>query len=239
MMEKRVIAIFDTAANKAHCERLEELGQEVLRLPPPGWLTRSATVSDGEMLQQAAEGDLVIFNDARAAAAFGEFAEEFGFDVFELDNVAICALGEAVADQLRFLQIHADLVPRELSPDTVVREIAGYVAAGSLSGKRILIVYASMEPSELADGLEAGGARLSILRVAAPEDLQLARAKALIVGGEPDLFFLSSAFDLEDLFVFSRSIGMPDMLDRSLIVCADESTLAIAAERGVIGTPAF
>jgi uroporphyrinogen-III synthase len=69
-----------------------------------------------------AEFDWVIFPDLHSVDFFlGQIGERF-----ELDELRVCAFGEAVADKLRFSQLHADVIPSGLDDETVFAAISAY-----------------------------------------------------------------------------------------------------------------
>jgi len=235
-MEKQTIAVVDSAANKHYAKRLEGLGHDILKLPPLGWAPVDPGESEAEALRSVSGFDWVVFADTRAAWAFGDAARAAGLDLFEMDSVMTCAVGESAADHLRFLQVHADVIPRDVAADAVLEDLKEYLAGDPIAGKRFLVIHSQGSGSELCAAIEGAGGEVRAVRTAVHTGGKAgfaARVRALILGGEPHDVFLGSAFDLQDLVLMADLTGDPGLLTERGIICGDASVVASASERGL------
>lgn len=237
-MEKPTTALIDSAANKHYATRLEGIGHDILKLPPLGWKPLQLGKRETEALHSVTGFDWVVFTDTRAAWAFGDAARGAGLDLFEMDSVQTCALGESAADHLRFLQVHADVIPRDVSARAVIGDLREYLAGERIEGMRFLVIHSEGSGSHLCAELERAGTEVRKVRTAEHTGGAsgfAARVKALILGGEPQNVFLGSAFDLQDIGLMAVLTGDSDLLAGRKIICGDASVLACVSERGLAG----
>jgi uroporphyrinogen-III synthase len=224
-------ALFANAANKKLCAELEAAGNVILL--PEISAARTAAFDDET---NPLDFDWLIFSDTFAADFFLEKLGGEDFDFYELDAVRVCALGEAVSDRLRFVQVHADVIPPKLDAATVFGAISDYVSSeAAFEGLRFLLVREISQTNHLAETLRASGAVVSEyapyeFQIAAAENLT--RLKTLLKGGAADEFVFTSPFDATALqFLFGENL--PDLLAETQISATDEITFQTLIEHGL------
>jgi uroporphyrinogen-III synthase len=229
-------AVAADARSKKVRELLVSQGKQVLEFP----LIRPVeTPLDGagrDLIKNLPDFDWVIFTDIFTVDIFFEHLDREDLDYFLLDEMRICALGEAAADRLRFRQVHTDVIPADNSARTVFSAIRDYVyEEKNLSDARILLLRETGRASELADLLKsktAAVAELEIYESAGFDSPETAKFKALVLGGAIDEFVFSSPEDVYSLF---KMIG-PDLagaLKEAKVISADEITAQTLQEFGV------
>ncbi len=149
------------------------------------------------------EFDWVVFPDLHSVDFFlANITERF-----ELDELRVCAFGEAVANRLRFSQLHADVIPARLDDDAVFSAISAYDPP---QGANFLIPKEKCASSGLTAVLRESGANAAELPVyEIRESPDFTRLKTLLLGGAVDEFIFTSPQDVFSLSHYSnlRSIN--------------------------------
>ena len=137
----KTYGLFSTPTNKKIIAELEARNKKILKLP--GVESQRIHPADAtlEKILNFANFDWIVFSDVLTVDYFLEILEENEIDLFELDEVRICAFGEAVSDRLRFVQIHTDVLPAKINNEEIIESIKNYVNnENGLNGQRILIL---------------------------------------------------------------------------------------------------
>ena len=221
--DSKTYALFSTVANRKIITELEMKGSKVFQFTPVETEKIANDVNNAFIQNDLAQINWIIFPDVFSVDYFVELLEANEFDLFELDEKRIVVFGEAVADRLRFSQIHADLIPNSVEIDDIFSAIVNYVGRDDLSDLSFLLVKDIEYQSEINRRLSKIGAEiieLNIYRKLANDKKEAAKLKTLLKGGAIDEFIFSSP---EDVF-FLREI------------LTDEKLSEIFSETKVLGT---
>jgi uroporphyrinogen-III synthase len=213
-MSDHTYGLFRNDINKRLIAKLEEKKADVRLFPAvePRRLNM-------EQSADPAKFDWIIFCDPHSVEFFLAGVRE----KFELDNLRVCALGEAVADRLRFSQLHADVIPAKIDPGTVFSAIEGYESPANL---RFLIPKESKYKTGLSVLLRNAGAEVEELPVYEIAEIsELPRFRSLLMGGAIDEFIFGSPQDVYDLSFYVN----PEALDYKTSA-ADEATFQTLRE---------
>jgi uroporphyrinogen-III synthase len=209
--------LFQTPANKAFIAKLKERGLVVIALPQV-----EASALAFALTEPLDSFDWVVFRDIYSVDFFLTGIGE----AFALDELRVCAYGEAVADRLRFSQVHADIIPARIAAEEILSEIAAY---DTIAGKRFLIPREKYAAAELASLLKNKNGEVVELPVyEAHRSPELAKWRSLLVGGAIDNFIFTSPQDVYDLQVFAG----PGEINATL-QAFDEQTLRSLQEFGL------
>ncbi len=225
--EEKTYALIASPNGKRIVKTIESAGAKVVLFPQIQAAPRRLDEEESEILSEAVNYDWLIFFDVLAVDYFLRKLEEAETDLFELDSIRICALGEAVADRLRFVQLHADVVPLAVDAQTTFSALTDYIGAERLNGKRFLIVKRESAEAEIKNNLTERGAiaaELEIYETIIEEQTENARLKALLKGGAIDEFVFASPEDLIALRAFLRVDSISDYFNETTISVADEVT---------------
>lgn len=234
--ERKTYAVFARPKNKKLIAELEKSGAAVVRMTP----ARLSALDDsefGEALTNIGQFDWLIFADVCAVEFFLEAAQAKDFDLFDLDDIHVCALGEATAERLRLAQIHTDVVPSANTPEKIVESIAEYIfETDGLSGKKFLLLKELNGPAEFCAALESENAsviKAAIYRADFVESGETAKLKALIKGGAIDEILFAAPEDwLHFRFLFNRE-NPAEILRGVKVSAADEATRQTLGEYNI------
>lgn len=206
-INEKTFALFANANNRKIISELERAGAKVIKFPPLEAEKIELNESSIEQLSRLAEFDWVIFPDVLTVDFFLQTLEENAVDFFELDQVRVCAFGEAVSDQLRFVQLHADVIPNRLRTEDVLSALKNYVAAEDFMRLKFLLVRGSLFEDELKKQLMQADAEvcdLPVYQIKVSKENEIPKIKALLKGGAIDEFVFSEPTDFTHLnYIFS------------------------------------
>jgi len=198
---QKTYALIANPLNNRLIARLKENNEEIIIFPAVKTIGARLNETAVEFIRNPSAFDWIVFTDTFAADYFIEAMREYGTDFFELDDLTVCALGEAVADRLRFVQIHADVIPSNVNDETVFSTISQY-AGGEISRQRLLVLRENSKIFEFVEMLKSENAaveKLSIYEAAFDNEPELTKIKTLLTGGAIDEFVFSSAEDVAAL----------------------------------------
>jgi uroporphyrinogen III methyltransferase/synthase len=215
---------------------LERYGAEVILCPT----IEICALDNYERLDEAIDHlygyDWLIFTSVNGVDYFFQRLKTRGRSAQDLDELKVCAIGEATADSLRDLHVHVDVIPEEFKAEGVFAALERFVGGtAAISNLNVLIPRASVARDYLPKALEQAGARVDVVpayRTALPADLDRGRVAAMLSGGADCIAFTSSStvknlvqlFDTQDL---SRDLA------GVVIACIGDVTAKTAAEFGL------
>src|SRR5258708_4048836 len=128
--------------------------------------------------------DWLIFSSINAVDFFLRRLAARSREVSELDEVKVCAIGEATAERLRQAHIHIDIVPVKFKAEGVFAALTRFVGGRErLHGLNLLLPRATAARDYLPRALEEAGAPVDVVppyRTVLPENLDPRRLKALL-----------------------------------------------------------
>lgn len=180
--------------------------------------------------------DWLIFTSVNGVDHFFSRFQKSGHDTRELDDVKVCAIGDATAEKLRGLQVHVDVVPTEFKAEGVYAALESFVGGQeALRGLNILIPRASVARDYLPKALEEAGSRVDVVPAyvtSLPDDLDKGHVAAMLSGSADCIAFTSSSTvrNLAQLFD-TQDLSAP--LANVVVACIGDVTASTAAEYGL------
>jgi uroporphyrinogen III methyltransferase/synthase len=180
--------------------------------------------------------DWLIITSANAIEFFLRRLDHRGVKVDQLDEIKVCAIGQASADKLRDAHVHVDVVPAHAKAEGVFAALTEF-AGGSeqLRGLNILLPRAAVGRDYLPKTLEEAGARVDVVtayRTVVPEDLDRGRWSAMLAGSADCIAFTSSS-TVKNLALLFDTHDLSKILDGVSIACIGDVTAATATEYGL------
>lgn len=178
--------------------------------------------------------DWLIFTSVNGVDYFLRRLNQSGKEVSELDELKVCAIGEATAERLRAASIHVDLVPEEFKAEGVFTALEKFIGGGdAFVGQNFLIPRAAQARDYLPRALEAAGARCDVIpvyRTVAPQDTEKRRVEALLAGGAIDCITFTSSSTVRNFAELFDTTDLSRLLAGVRVACIGDITAATAAE---------
>ena len=233
----RTVVVTRAAAQAAEfVKELEEYGAKVIVCPT----IEIAEPESYERLDEAIDHlygyDWLIFTSANAIEFFLRRLKHRGIKVEDLDDIKVCAIGQASADKLRDAHVHVDVIPAHAKAEGVFSALFDFVGGSeNLHGLNILLPRAAVGRDYLPKALEDAGARVDVVtayRTVVPEDLDRGRLSAMLAGSADCIAFTSSS-TVKNLALLFDTHDLSKILSSVTIACIGEVTAATAAEYGL------
>lgn len=236
MPDDKTYALFSTPNNKKIIADLEARNKKFIKFPAVETQKFDLDEATLENLLNIKQFDWIIFTDVLTADYFLQILEENEVDLFELDEVRICAYGEAVSDRLRFVQIHTDVLPNQIEDTEIIEAIKNYVNSEiGLREQNILLLHRQNTKISIAETLIAEGANvleLEIYQMSSDYKQEFPKLRALINGGAIDEFIFSAPEDLIYLkFIINTETINADLFEQFSIT--NETTFKTLFELGI------
>ena len=180
--------------------------------------------------------DWLIFTSANAIDFFLRRLSTRGIEVQDLDDIKVCAIGQASADKLRDAHVHVDVIPSQAKAEGVFAALAEFVGGSEhLHGLNILLPRAAVGRDYLPKALEEAGARVDVVtayRTIVPENLDRGRLSAMLAGSADCIAFTSSS-TVKNLARLFDTHDLSKILSGVTIACIGDLTAATAEEHGL------
>ncbi len=231
---KKTYGLFDNRFNKKLISELQRGGEDSLIFPLLRAVKQELSADDAGCLMNLGEFDWLILTDVLAADFFIESLQALEIDFYELDDLTVCAVGEAVADRLRFVQAHADVIPSKADDEAIFSAIKAYAGA-DLEDLKFLVAgetNAVFPYVEKLAGEKASVRQLAVYRAGFPDETETIKLKALLTGGAVDEFVFSSPEDLLGLKFLLSGANLTAVLSETRISATSEIVYQTLQENG-------
>ena len=237
---QKTYALLAGPANRKRVLALEQSGAKIFQFAPLEIRPLNVAANSAIIKKNLNRFDWIIFPDVYTVDYFLEILNENEIDLFELDALQVVALGESVADRLRFVQLHADIIPHTVKIEIVLTALIDYLGKENLAGLNFLFPRETLFNSELKDKLREAGADVTeilIYQAEISEKNISANLKALLKGGAVDEFIVTSAEDVIALKHHLSTENLAEALSEVKISGVDEVSMQTLRENDL--RPAF
>ena len=215
---------------------LERYGASVLLCPT----IEIRELESYERLDEAIEDlygyDWLIFTSVNGVEYFFRRLKIGNRDISDVDELKVCAIGEATAERLRDLHVHVDVIPEEFKAEGVFSALERFVGGPeAIRGLNVLIPRASVARDYLPKALEQAGARVDVIpayRTELPADLDRGRVAAMLSGSADCIAFTSSS-TVRNLARLFDTQDLSNTLAGVVIACIGDITATTAADYGL------
>lgn len=222
----KTYAVFDSPNNKKTIAEMSAQNIETIIFPT---IATKGIENTDSFPQNLNDFDWLIFPDVYAVEYFINYLEKLEVDLFELDFLRVCAFGEAVADRLRFSQLHADVITSTIKTKDVLPELRDYIFDESeFENLRFLILKeknAGIEISQKLSELNSQIMELPIYSAEIEDETTIPKLKALLKGGAIDEFIFSTHLDVLNLAQLFQTENLADLLEGITLTATDKITL--------------
>jgi len=180
--------------------------------------------------------DWLIFTSVNGVDYFFQRLKVSERQASDLDELKVCAIGEATAERLRELHVHVDVIPEEFKAEGVFTALESFVGGPeALKNLNVLIPRASVARDYLPKALEEAGARVDVVPAyltSLPENLDRGRVAAMLSGGADCIAFTSSS-TVRNLAQLFDTQDLSNALAGVVIACIGDVTATTAAGYGL------
>lgn len=224
------------AQAKDFVSELEKFGARVIACP-------TIEIDDPESFERLDEAithlygyDWLVFTSVNGVDYFLRRFKASGHDVSEIDELRVCAIGDATAERLRQAQLHVDVIPHEFKGEGVFEALIQFVGGlEPLSGLNFLIPRAAVARDFLPKALEEAGARVDVVpayRTVLPDNQDRGRISAMLAGGADCIAFTSSS-TVRNLAQLFDTQDLSAVLEGVAVACIGNITAETATEHGL------
>jgi uroporphyrinogen III methyltransferase/synthase len=234
----RTIVITRARAQSAEfAAALEGLGARVISCPTIEIVEPESYALLDEAIENLYGYDWLVFTSVNGVDYFLCRLETRGHDVSEVDELRVCAIGEATALRLRDARIHVDVVPEQFKAEGAFLAITAYVGGhASLNRLNFLIPRAAVARDYLPKALEEAGARVDVVpayRTVAPQTSERGRVEALLAGGAIDCITFTSSSTVTNFAQLFDTTDLSQRLEGVVVACIGDITASTAAQYGL------
>jgi uroporphyrinogen III methyltransferase/synthase len=237
-LEGRTVMITRARAQAAEfAAELEAYGARVVACPTIEIVPPASYAQLDEAIENLFGYDWLVLTSANAAEHFLARLSTAGKDASELDNLRVCAIGEATAARLFESHVHVDVIPEKSRAEGVFEALEAYLGGHEqFENLNFLLPRAAVARDFLPRALEAAGARCDVVeayRTVRPETTDRARAEALLVGGGVDCITFSSPSTVHNFARLFDTRDLRPLLSGVGVACIGAVTAETAAEYGL------
>lgn len=233
----KTYGLFTNRINKKIVEKISDSVDQILEFDRPIAIKNELTNDENEILLNLQNIDWIIFTDINSVEFFIQTLEDLEIELFELDNLRILAFGESVADRLRYIQIHADIIVNILDDDLIFQQLKDYIYdENEFKGLSILFIKnkeLNFNLSKLLANSISSFLELNIY-ISKFSDIS-SKQKLLFQNGAVDEFLFFEPSDVFDLKILFYPAEFRDLFNEVIAKGADQNTLNTLNEAGING----
>ena len=216
---------------------LERSGSRVIASPTADIAGPDSYAALDEAISNLYGYDWIIFTSVNGAQYFLSRLNQLGHEVNKLDELRVCAIGEATNRKLAESRVHVDIVSAQFKVKDILAALEAYTSdRESLRGLNFLVPRAAVARNDLSGALEAAGARadtVAAYRTVRLHNPDLARINALLAGGGIDCIAFTSALAVRGFAELFDTNDLSELLSGVAVACIDQSVARAAAEFGL------
>lgn len=234
----RTVVITRARAQSAEfASEIERLGARVVPCPTIEIVEPESYALLDEAIENLYGYDWLIFTSVNGVDYFFRRLEKLGHDADELDELRVCAIGEATAVRLREARVHVDVVPEQFKAEGAYGAIEAYVGGReNLKRLNFLIPRAAVARDYLPNALGEAGARVDVVpayRTVPPQTSERGRVEALLAGGAVDCITFTSSSTVTNFARLFDTTDLSQLLAGVAVACIGDITAATAADYGL------
>jgi len=217
--------------------RLEGYGARVVACPTIEIVPPDSYHLLDEALSNLYGYDWLVFTSTNAVEHFMARLAAAGLEAGDLDDLRVCAVGQATAERLAEAHVHVDVVPARAQAEGVLAALEEYLGGrAGFANLNFLMPRAAAGRDLIPDGLEAAGARCDVApayRTVRPESTDRAKVEALLVGGGVDCVTFTSPSTVRHFAELFGARDLAPLLSGVRVACIGEVTARAAADHNL------
>lgn len=237
LRDRNIIITRALAQAEEFAAALELFGARVIPCPTIEIVEPESFAALDEAIDHLYGYDWIIFTSVNGVEHFLRRLKARAHDVSELDDLRVCAIGDATGEKLRAAQVHVDVIPDEFKAEGVFAALGRFVGGeAALAGLSFLIPRAAVARNYLPDALEEAGARADVVaayRTVRPQNPDIGRINALLSGGAIDCIAFTSSSTVTNFAQLFDPNDLADLLKGVVVACIGDITAKTASEHGL------
>lgn len=234
-LEDRTIVITRARAQAAEFSAaLEAYGARVILCPTIEIVGPESYAQIDEAIDNLYGYDWLIFTSVNGVDYFLRRLAACGQETSALDELKVCAIGEATAERLHEAHVHVDVVPEQFKAEGIFAALERFVGGREyLSGLNFLIPRAAVARDYLPRALEDAGARVDVIavyRTVAPDNSERRRIETLLAGGGVDCITFTSSSTVTNFAQLFDTTDLRSLLEGVQVACIGDITADTAAQ---------
>ena len=217
---------------------LEAYGARVVACPTIEIVAPESYAPLDQSIENLYGYDWIVFTSTNGVEHFLGRLAVCGRDVSELDELRVCAIGEATANRLQEAHVHVDAIPEHFKAEGVYAALERFVGGReNLANLNFLIPRAAVARDYLPHALEEAGARVDVVaayRTVRPASTDRARVEALLVGGAVDCIAFTSSSTVANFAQLFDTTDLSSLLKGIAVGCIGDITARTAADYGLL-----
>lgn len=237
-LDNRTIIITRARAQAAEFSAaLEAKGARIILCPTIEIVEPDSYVPLDEAIENLYGYDWLILTSVNGVDHFLRRLEAGRKETNELDELKVCAIGEATAARLHEAHIHVDVVPEQFKAEGIYDALERFVGGREqLRGLNFLIPRAAVARDYLPRALEDAGARVDLIaayRTVAPHNSERRRIETLLAGGGVDCITFTSSSTVNNFAQLFDTTDLARLLEGITVACIGDITADTAAQYGL------
>lgn len=234
----RTVVITRARAQAAEfAAELERYGARVIACPTIEIVEPESYQPLDDAIENLYGYDWLVFTSVNGVEHFLRRLVARGHDASELDELRVCAIGEATAERLREARVHVDVIPDQFKAEGVFAALELFLGGyDQLSGQNFLIPRAAVARDYLPRALAAAGARADVVpayRTVQPHSTERGRVEAMLTGGAVDCITFTSSSTVTNFAQMFDTTDLSELLEGVTVACIGDITASTAARYGL------
>ena len=233
--DNKTYGLFDSVINRQLFSDLKAENAKVYKFPEVVTKKTDANAESLSVTKNITDFDCLIFTDVLTVRYFLQILEENEFDIYDLDEVRILTYGEAISDELRLSQIHADIIPTLLENTAIIDSLKNYFGTKDFLQLRILIFHEKNNQPEIADSLIQKNLQVTQFAVyeITSRRSDLTKYKIILESGGIDEFIITQPIDLIALEYCFGNKNLNKVLPDTKIIAKGELISKLLTENNI------
>lgn len=231
-----VVIIGPDALAQPYVTEFETLGARALKCPSVEVVDLESHERLDEALEHLYGYDWLLFTSVHGADYFVRRLQEKGREFDAIDDLRVCAIGEATEQFLREIQVHVDVAPLNPQTHQVFAALGQFVGGNTgFSGLNFLTPRAASGSDSLTRALTAVGARVDVVpayRVSVRNGPDAGRTAAMLAG-QADCILLTTPDSVNSLAQLFDAHDLGEVLGKVLVAATDELAAQASAQYGL------
>lgn len=236
LKDRTVVIIGPDALAQPYVAEFETHGARALKCPSVEVVDLESRQRLDEALEHLYGYDWLLFTSVHGTDYLLRRLQEKGYESETIDDLRVCAIGDATERFLRDIRVHVDVAPLNPHTHQVFSALQQFVGGNSgFSGLNFLTPRAASGTDSLTRALTEMGARVDVVpayRICVSSGSDAGRTAAMLAG-QADCILLTTPDSVNSLARLFDAHDLGEVLGEVLVAATDELSAQISAQYGL------